>query len=257
LISDFPTSDFWFQASLTDMELASRIVSVLLGLAVMVFVLWPVTVPVGFGEVWWASRQGQARPDRPPASPPASQPDAKPATSAAPAAAHAVDPNAPPSPAQPASGNEDAAKVATVPGNDKTGAVVPQAPAPPAMPQAAAKLYHRVTVRDGATLQSGKIVIRLAGIVAREAKATCEDEKGKTWSCGAAAKVALTRLIRGRAISCALPQSGEHNIFDARCSVGGTDLSAWMVQQGWAEADDPSLADAAKQAKADRLGLWR
>ncbi len=43
------------------MELASRIVSFVLGIAVMVLLLWPVTVPVGFGEVWWASRQAQSR----------------------------------------------------------------------------------------------------------------------------------------------------------------------------------------------------
>lgn len=232
------------------MELASRIISILLGLAVMVFVLWPVTVPVGFGEVWWASRQGQARTDAASTSPPPSHSDPEPAASVAPASApHALDPNAPPSPAQTIAGNEDAAKVAALPESDKTGAVAPS-PKP-------TKLYHRVTVRDGGTLQSGKIVIRLDGIVPREANATCKDEKGKTWACGAAAKVALRRLIRGRALSCTLPKSGEHNIIDARCSVAGTDLSIWMVQQGWAETNDPSLDGAAKQAKANRLGLWR
>jgi endonuclease YncB( thermonuclease family) len=67
----------------------------------------------------------------------------------------------------------------------------------------------------------------------------------------------LSRLIRGRAVECKLPKDGEHNIFDTRCSVGGADLSTWMVQQGWAEAKDPVLDAAAKQAKADGLGLWR
>ena len=43
------------------MELASRILSILLGIAVMVFALWPVTIPVGFSEVWWASRLAQSR----------------------------------------------------------------------------------------------------------------------------------------------------------------------------------------------------
>jgi hypothetical protein len=65
------------------MELASRILSIVLGAAVMVFVLWPVTIPVGFGEVWWASRQAQPRPGTPAAPEP--RPEAKPA--AAPIAA--------------------------------------------------------------------------------------------------------------------------------------------------------------------------
>ena len=141
---------------------------------------------------------------------------------------------------------------------DKTGAVAPQGLKPqPAAPQAATKLYHRVSVRDGGTLQSGKIVIRLAGIAARDADATCKDKEGKAWPCGAAAKSALRRLIRGRAVACLLPKGGEHNIFEAHCTVGGIDLSDWMVRQGWADAKDPALDNAAKKAKADHLGLWR
>ena len=40
------------------MERTSRIVSILLGLGVTVL-LWPVAVPLGFGEVWWASQKAQ------------------------------------------------------------------------------------------------------------------------------------------------------------------------------------------------------
>jgi endonuclease YncB( thermonuclease family) len=232
------------------MEIASRIVSILLGTAVMIFVLWPVTIPVGFSEVWWASRQGHARLEPEPIARPESQSEAKPAVPAP--SPHAVAPSTPP-PAEPAAGNKDAAKLAALKESDKTGTVSLETPAP----KAATKLYHRVTVRDGGTLQSGKIVIRLAGIAARDEDATCKDANGKPWRCGGAAKAALARLIRGRAVACVLPKGGEHNIFDARCSVGGIDLSEWMVRQGWAEAKDPALVEAVKQAKADRLGLWR
>lgn len=233
------------------MELASRIVSILLGAAVMIFVLWPVTIPVGFSEVWWASRQGQTRLEPEPASRPELQSEAKPALPAS--SPHAFAPNAPPPAAEPVAGDKDATKLAVLNESDETGAVSSQAPAP----KAATKLYHRVTVRDGGTLQSGKIVIRLAGIAAREADATCKDKDGKAWRCGAAAKAALRRLIRGRAVACGLPKGGEHNIFDARCSVGGIDLSEWMVRQGWAEAKDPALAESAMQAKSEKIGIWR
>jgi endonuclease YncB( thermonuclease family) len=231
------------------MEIASRIVSILLGAAVMVFVLWPITIPVGFGEVWWASRQGQTR------SKPASEPQTEPGpTSDAPimptSSSHAVAPKTPAT--ESARRKDDRAKLAAFEQPDKTGAVATQS-----NQRAKTKLYRRVTVRDGGTLQSGKIVIRLGGIAAREANATCKHKTGKTWRCGAAAKAALARLIRARAVTCTLPKSGEHNIFDARCSVGGTDLSAWMVRQGWAEAKDTALEEEAKQAEAERLGLWR
>ena len=46
----------------------------------------------------------------------------------------------------------------------------------------------------------------------------------------------------------------------ARCSVAETDLSTWMVQQGWAEPKDtnePVLVQAAAAAKKGKLGLWR
>ena len=47
------------------MERASRIVSILLGLGVTVL-LWPVAVPLGFGEVWWASQKAQWQSDAKP-----------------------------------------------------------------------------------------------------------------------------------------------------------------------------------------------
>lgn len=122
------------------------------------------------------------------------------------------------------------------------------------------KLYYRVVVQDGGTLEAGDVVIRLAGIKARETEAQCEDENGRTWPCGAAARTALARLIRSRAVACTVPSGGEQPTFVARCSVGDTDLSFWMVRQGWAEASEPAapdLAQAIKQARRERVGFWR
>jgi endonuclease YncB( thermonuclease family) len=250
------------------MEQASRIISIVLGLAVMVLLLWPVTVPVGFGEAWWASRQAQLRRDAPtPPKPipawqalpppntgaPAPQTEAKsPAPQSTPAR-HAVassDDPPPKSAAMPAE-QPAPAQLAALKDQSQTGAVTPQA---------ATKRYYRVTVRDGGTLQSGKVVIQLSGIAARDADATCKDDQGKTWHCGLAAKAALARLIHGRAVTCELPKGGEHNIFLARCTVAGTDLSTWLVRQGWATPREPSetaLAEAAAAAKSEKLGLWR
>ena len=225
----------------------ARIVSILLGAAAMALVLWPVTIPVGFSEVWWASRQAQSRSETPPPAQPGPPRQAKPAP-----APHAVLPNsAAPKPAQLAREKTEAERLAALKEKDATGAVAPKA---------TTKRYYRVTVRDGGELQSGGVVIRLAGIAARDADATCKDEKGKSWRCGAAAKAALTRLIRARAVTCELPKGGEHNIFIARCSVAGTDLSTWLVRRGWAKPKDPkepALAKAAEEAEAERIGLWR
>ena len=54
------------------MQHASRIFSVLLGIAITVL-LWPVAVPLGFGEVWWANQKAQSQSDTrpvPSAAPP-------------------------------------------------------------------------------------------------------------------------------------------------------------------------------------------
>ena len=127
-------------------------------------------------------------------------------------------------------------------------------------PKLTKKIYYRVIVSDSGTLEAGDVVIRLNGIVASKADAQCQDEKGKSWPCGAAAKTALRQLIRARAVVCDLPGPGEQKSFTARCAVSGTDLSTWMVRQGWAKPNDPpepALADAAEAAKSERIGLWQ
>jgi len=127
-------------------------------------------------------------------------------------------------------------------------------------PKLTKKIYYRVIVSDSGTLEAGDVVIRLNGIVASKADAQCHDKQGKNWPCGAAAKTALRRLVRARAVVCDLPQPGEQKSFTARCAVSGTDLSTWMVRQGWAKPNDPpepALADAAEAAKSERIGLWQ
>ena len=224
------------------------IVVVLLGDTVMVFVLWPVTIPIGFGEVWRASPLARSRPETPP---PAARESPQPANGPE-SSTHAVLPaESSPKPAELTQDKSAAERRAALKNKDKTGAIAPQA---------ATKRFFRVSVRDGATLQSEGTVVRLAGIVARAADATCRSTHGKAWQCGASAKVALTRLIHGRAVACELPKGGEQKEFVARCVVAGADLSTWMVRNGWADpkdAHDPTLEAAAAAAKQEKLGLWR
>ncbi len=127
-------------------------------------------------------------------------------------------------------------------------------------PKPTKKIYYRVMVPDSGTLAAGDVVIKLNGIVASKADAQCQDEKGKSWPCGAAAKTALRRLVRARAVVCDLSEAGEQKTFTARCAVSGTDLSTWIVRQGWAkpnEPPEPALADAADAAKSERIGVWQ
>ena len=237
------------------MELASRIVSVLLGLVVAIFILWPVTIPVGFGQAWWGSKQMATQPELTPTSPAAAaDPAAMPALPSAPVASAALSESAPrAAPAKPEEGKHavlaaEKAEAERLAALNSKNAKDP-APAAPSVPT---KLYYRVTVRDAGTLQLGGTIIRLAGITARDPEATCKDKKGRNWRCGVAGKSALAHLIHGRAVSCELSKSGRPRDFQARCNVAGTDLSTWVVREGWAvpaDPPEPSLAEAADAAK--------
>jgi len=122
------------------------------------------------------------------------------------------------------------------------------------------KLLYRVVVQDGGTLRAGDTLIVLEGIAAHDAGAQCKDTNGRSWPCGARARAALRRLIQGRAVRCHVPTSSDRPRLTARCTVGGTDLSLWMVSQGWAKPKDPAetkLAKAADAARKRKVGIWR
>ncbi|MFD0988232.1 thermonuclease family protein [Methyloligella solikamskensis] len=121
------------------------------------------------------------------------------------------------------------------------------------------KRFYRVIVQDAGTLKTGNHIIHLKGISVRDEDETCKDESGKEWPCGTRARAALTRLIRGRAVVCDLPPRGDRPEFAARCRIGETDLSLWMVERGWAKPDtenDDTLAKARDKAKQAQVGLW-
>jgi endonuclease YncB( thermonuclease family) len=203
------------------------------------------------------------QPEPTPTSPPAAaDPAATPALPSAPVGSAALSESAPrAAPAKPEEGKHavlaaEKAEAERLAALSSKNAKDP-APAAPSVPT---KLYYRVTVRDAGTLQLGGTIIRLAGITARDSEATCKDKKGRKWRCGAVGKSALAHLIHGRAVSCELPKSGRPRDFPARCNVAGTDLSTWVVREGWAvpaDPPEPAFTEAADAAKKDGVGLWR
>lgn len=243
------------------MSFASRLVTALLGLA-LIFLFWPIGMPVGFQQAWWAREQVIGPVTPPPAATPDKRLFTKPAAAPereTPKAPHAIEaetaaPKPEPQPQANAKANpEDVAKPEHTAALKKTDEVA-------ITPPLTSKRYYRVVVRDGGTIAANGIVIGLADINARDADAKCKDARGRTWPCGARARAALTRLIRGRAIVCKVPASGKPKSLTARCAVAGTDLSTWMVMQGWAKpkaSAEPKLVKAAEAAQKKKIGLWR
>ena len=93
----------------------------------VVLLLWPVTIPLGFGEVWWASRQAHppGKRDEAPKAAPASKP-----ALAKPESSHAA-PSVPQEPEPIAKNGETAIpkpQVAALDSADKTGALAMPGP---------------------------------------------------------------------------------------------------------------------------------
>ena len=115
-------------------------------------------------------------------------------------------------------------------------------------------------VLDGGTIEAEGLVIRLAGIEAPGLDETCPSRLGGTWPCGVRARTALRAFVRRFAITCSDIARPEKGPITATCRRNTTDLSTWMVEQGWARPGDSApdaLAEAAQTARDERKGRWQ
>ena len=115
-----------------------------------------------------------------------------------------------------------------------------------------------VRVIDGDTIVIGRTHIRLLGIDAPEADQTCTDTDSRTWRCGQAATRVLITHIAGRPLTCATAGFDRYRRTLATCALpDGSDVNAWMAQQGWALA---YFSDAYRpqeaEAQSAKRGIW-
>lgn len=116
----------------------------------------------------------------------------------------------------------------------------------------------RARVLDGDTMVVGAETIRLYGIDAPEHDQTCQDDSGADWPCGPTAKATLVRLIGAQPVTCAPRNRDRFGRLVARCTVGGADIGAQMVEAGMALAYrhySRAYVPQETRAKAARLGL--
>ena len=108
------------------------------------------------------------------------------------------------------------------------------------------------TITDGDTLKLAGVTYRLWGIDAPETKQDCPDG----WAAGRLAGTHLQSLISGRAVICERKDTDRYGRTVAICRVGGEDLGAMMVRDGYAWAFLRYSADyAGQEALARREGL--
>lgn len=116
----------------------------------------------------------------------------------------------------------------------------------------------RPSVIDADTLEVRGQRIRLWGIDAPESAQLCQRD-GQAWRCGQAAAVALAEWIGERTTSCEQKDIDRYRRIVGRCLVGGTDVSAWLVQNGWAMAFRRYSMDYVvdeDRARRLRAGIW-
>jgi len=115
------------------------------------------------------------------------------------------------------------------------------------------------TVIDGDTIEIHSQRIRLHGIDAPESAQECHRGDGSAWRCGRQAALALHDLIGRRPVTCARQDTDRYRRIVAKCSVGDTDINAWLVTNGWAVAYRRYSSDyvgAETMARAGTRGIW-
>ena len=127
-----------------------------------------------------------------------------------------------------------------------------------AAPATAQTITGTASVIDGDTLEIHGQRIRLHGVDAPEGQQRCR-LNGKAWRCGTDAARALDSAIGGKTVACYQQDIDRYGRMVAVCTVGGADVNAWLVSEGWAVAyrrySKAYVGDEARARKAGR-GLW-
>ena len=119
-------------------------------------------------------------------------------------------------------------------------------------------LEGRAYAVSGDSVQIGGTTVRLAGIEAPEQEQRC-GSGNRRWRCGAAASEALSRLIGGRVVSCALSGNDGKGRPLASCMIGKLEINAELVRRGHVFAETGLFARYAaleSEARAAKVGLW-
>lgn len=139
------------------------------------------------------------------------------------------------------------------------------APAPPIVDIPATWDYEReitgrVVVTDGDTLVVAGEKVRLDAVDAPESKQTCKAANGSRYACGSLAAQALGERIGADPVRCGYEERDRYGRILAIChAADGSDLNAWLVEQGYAIAYRYySMRYAAHEdrAKAAGRGIW-
>ncbi|MBK9082646.1 MAG: thermonuclease family protein [Rhizobiales bacterium] len=110
------------------------------------------------------------------------------------------------------------------------------------------------TVIDGDSIRMFGEELRLKGVDAPEIDQICQRE-GRPWRCGQAARAALEREAQRGNLRCQASERDQYGRWLARCTIGGADLNAAQVRNGWAVAFGAYEREET-EARDGRRGVW-
>lgn len=142
-------------------------------------------------------------------------------------------------------------------GLERLPARAPLTPPPPKpVEKQSGRLLPRPVVEKPGMLTFADREVILSGLTPFAVDKTC-GEGATLWPCGEWALNALRRLLRGRAVDCAIPDPDWKGTVTADCTVAGKDISGWLVENGWAAAKPGSrYAAAMHEASEKRVGIF-
>ncbi len=125
------------------------------------------------------------------------------------------------------------------------------------LPAVSATLVSYAKVRPDATLMVGSRLVRLYGIAIAPGGRTCRPNL-RPVKCGSNAALALDFKIRGF-VRCQQMQKYRDGSITALCRNKGVDLSAYLIERGWAVAlpGGPfSYQVLERIARSRSMGVW-
>lgn len=121
-----------------------------------------------------------------------------------------------------------------------------------------AGLIGRASIIDGDTIEIRGQRIRLWGVDAPESAQICTRD-GKPWQCGRDAALVLSGWVGTRTVECQERDRDRYRRIVALCRVGGVDVSAWLVENGWALAFrrySGNYVANEDRARSAQRGIW-
>lgn len=100
-------------------------------------------------------------------------------------------------------------------------------------------------------------MLRFADIEVLDPQSVCIDIAGTAWPCGLIGRTAFRNYLRGRALSCVVPESRWTETVVTRCQIGQEDPAAWLVSRGWVRAVPGSDYEPLERAaREEQKGIY-